>query len=192
MGSLYLVRHGETEWSSTGRHTSTTDLELVPKGEEAARALVPWLADVSFERVLTSPRLRARRTAELAGFPSATVDDDLVEWDYGKYEGLTTEQIREHDPTWTIWDGTTPGGETAGQVTQRLDRVVVAARKTEGNTLVFAHGHCLPALAARWLGQPVQFGRSLWLSTASLSVLGNYRESPTIVLWNAQPTELRR
>jgi probable phosphoglycerate mutase len=183
--SLYLVRHGATEWSEAGRHTSTTDLPLLPEGEETARRLASRLAGLSFAHVLTSPRQRARRTAELAGFPDAVVDEDLVEWDYGSYEGITTTQIRERDPGWSIWRGVTPGGETAEQVTARLDRVIARVRALPGDTLVFAHGHCLRALAARWLGEPVAFGRFLVLDTATLSILGEDRGQPAVLTWNS-------
>ena len=180
-----MVRHGKTEWSASGKHTSITDLPLLPEGEEVARGLGPRLADVDFSQVLTSPRLRARRTAELVGFPDAEVDDDLAEWAYGDYEGLTTDQIRETDPGWTIWTHPTPGGETAAQVSERLDRVVARARAVSGATLVVAHGHSLRALAARWLDLEVIDGRHLQLDTATLSVLSYERESPVVRHWNA-------
>lgn len=183
--ALYLARHGATEWSENGRHTSTTDLPLLPEGEESARRLAPRLAERHFDRVLTSPRQRARRTAELAGFPDAVVDEDLVEWDYGSYEGISTVQIREHDPEWSIWTGVTPGGETPEQIGSRLDRVIARVRAAEGNTLVFAHGHCLRALAARWLGEEVAFGRFLVLGTATLSILGDDRGQPAVLTWNS-------
>ncbi len=183
--ALYLVRHGETEWSAAGRHTGTTDLPLLPAGEEAARALRPRLAEIAFGQVLTSPRLRARRTAELAGFPDAVVDDDLAEWDYGDYEGLTTLQIRERQPDWTIWDSVTPGGESAEAVAGRLDRVVARVQAVEGDSLVFAHGHSLRVLAARWLGEPVRTGRLFLLGTATLSVLGDDRGQPAVLRWNS-------
>lgn len=185
MTDLWLARHGAPEWSLDGRHTSTTDLPLLPQGEQGARDLAPRLAGTEFTLVLTSPRQRARRTAELAGFPRAEVDDDLVEWAYGDYEGITTPQIREHDPEWTIWDGITPGGETPEQVTARLDRVIARVRAVEGAVLVFSHGHCLRALAARWLGLPVRDGRLLKLDTSTLSVLGYDRTQPVITLWNS-------
>src|SRR3954471_9759682 len=140
VNELWTVRHGKTEWSAAGRHTSTTDLPLLPEGEEVARGLRERLAVVEFAQVLTSPRARARRTAELAGFPDAESDEDLAEWAYGDYEGITTEEIRERDPGWTIWPHPTPGGETAEQVGARLDRVVARVRGTEGRTLVFGHG----------------------------------------------------
>jgi probable phosphoglycerate mutase len=182
---LWLVRHGATEWSSNGRHTSTTDLPLLPEGEAAARALAPRLAGVGFEQVLTSPMVRARRTAALAGFPDAEVDDDLVEWRYGDYEGLTTPQIRETAPGWTVWTAPSPGGETAEQVGARLDRVVERARSVEGRTLVFAHGHCLRALAARWLGLAPSEGRLLKLDTSTVSTLGFEHETAVVLRWNA-------
>lgn len=183
-GELWLVRHGETEWSANGRHTSVTDLELTPRGEDVARTLVEPLAATQFAQVLTSPRLRARRTAELAGFADAVPDDDLVEWAYGDYEGLTTPQIRESVPGWSVWTHPSPGGETAEQVGARLDRVIARARAAEGNTLVFAHGHCLRVLAARWLGLEVAEGRIFDLDTATISVLGSDRGTPVVHRWN--------
>lgn len=182
---LWLVRHGATEWSSNGRHTSVTDLPLLPDGVETAVALGARLAGVGFGLVLTSPRTRARRTAELAGFTDAEVTDDLAEWAYGDYEGLTTPQIRESVPGWTVWSHPSPGGETGAQVAARLDRVVARAREAGGRTLVFAHGHSLRVLAARWLGLPPEDGRLLRLDTATLSVLGFERETPVVLRWNA-------
>ncbi|HEU5038813.1 MAG TPA: histidine phosphatase family protein [Nocardioides sp.] len=184
MNELWLVRHGKTEWSANGRHTSTTDLPLLPEGEEVARSLAPRLAEVDFALVLTSPRLRARRTAELAGFGSAEVDEDLVEWDYGDYEGVTTREIRERVPGWTVWNQPVPGGETATEVCARLDRVVARAQAADGDTLVFGHGHALRALAARWLRRPVAFGQHLRLDTATVSVLGWEHEAPVVLRWN--------
>lgn len=186
--SVYLVRHGATEWSLNGRHTSFTDLPLLPQGEQDARGLAPKLTEHRFAQVLTSPRQRARRTAELAGFREAVVDDDLVEWDYGAYEGITTAEIRKTDPDWTIWDGVTPGGETHAEIAKRLDRIIERARLANGDTLVFAHGHCLRALAARWLGEEARFGRFLVLGTATLSVLGEDRGQPAILAWNVMTT----
>ncbi|MEO9325994.1 histidine phosphatase family protein [Nocardioides sp. C4-1] len=182
---LWIVRHGPTEWSRDGRHTSTTDLPLLVDGEDDARALAPRLADLRPALVLTSPRLRARRTAELAGFPDAVVDDDLAEWAYGDYEGVTTAEIRETDPDWTIWDGVTPGGETADEVGARLDRVVERARAVDGPVLAFAHGHSLRVLAVRWLGLPVAEGRRFHLDTATVSVLGVERDGPVVRRWNS-------
>jgi len=183
VSELWLVRHGPTEWSEAGRHTSTTDLPLLPAGEEAAKVLAERLG-VEFDQVLTSPRLRARRTAELAGHPEAEVDDDLVEWGYGDYEGVTTAEIRETVPGWTIWTHPSPGGEAAAEIGARLDRVVARAGAVEGRTLVFAHGHSLRVLAARWLGLEVADGRLLRLDTATISVLGHERETPVVLRWN--------
>ena len=181
---VWLVRHGETEWSRDGKHTSTTDLDLTESGVQVARTLRDRLADDSFDLVLSSPRYRARRTAELAGFTDVEVDEDLVEWDYGDYEGITTPEIRETVPGWTVWTHPTPGGETAEQVTARLDRVVDRARKTGGRVLVFGHGHSLRALTARWIEQPVSEGRFFKLDTATVSTLGYERDFPVILTWN--------
>ncbi len=182
---LWIVRHGPTEWSRDGRHTSVTDLPLLPESEDDARALAPRLADLDPVLVLTSPRLRARRTAELAGFADATVDADLAEWTYGDYEGVTTDEIRETVPGWSIWTDACPGGETADEVGERLDRVVARARDAGGPVLAFAHGHSLRVLAARWLGLPVSEGRLLRLDTATVSVLGFERETPVLLRWNS-------
>lgn len=182
---VWLIRHGATEWSESGRHTSVTDVPLTSDGEDQARALAPRLADAAFDLVLTSPRRRARRTAELAGFPDAVVDEDLVEWGYGDYEGITTPEIRRSVPDWTVWTHPTPGGETAAHVAARLDRVVARLRAQSGRALVFGHGHALRALAARWLGLPAQDGRLLVLATGTVSVLGAEHGSPAVLRWNA-------
>jgi broad specificity phosphatase PhoE len=182
---LWLVRHGETEWSRDGRHTSTTELPLTETGVQVAGQLAEVLKGETFERVVTSPRQRARRTAELAGFGGAEVDEDLAEWGYGDYEGITTPQIRETVPRWTVWTHPTPGGETPEQVTERLARVVEAGRARDGRTLVFGHGHALRALTALWLGLPVTDGRLFKLDTSTVSVLGFERDVPVVVRWNA-------
>jgi probable phosphoglycerate mutase len=182
---LWVVRHSETEWSASGRHTSTTDLPLTLVGEEAARALGARLAGTAFDLVLTSPRQRARRTAELAGFADAHVDEDLTEWAYGDYEGVSTRTIRETVPGWTVWTHPSPGGETAEEVGRRLDRVVAKVRARGGRVLVFGHGHASRVLAARWLAQPVEEGRLFRLDTATVSVLGYEHETPVVVRWNA-------
>ncbi len=184
-GELWIIRHGETEWSRDGLHTSHTELELTAEGEEVARRLAERLEGVEFDLVLSSPRLRARRTAELAGFTDVQLDEDLTEWDYGDYEGLTTPEIRETVPGWTVWKDPCPGGETAEQVSQRLDRVVTKVRAHGGRVLVFSHGHASRALAARWLDQPVQEGRLFKLDTATISVLAYERESPAVARWNS-------
>ena len=181
---LWVIRHGETEWSRDGRHTSRTELDLTPEGEEVARRLADRLEGVRFDAVLSSPRLRARRTAELAGYAEVELVEDLTEWDYGDYEGITTAQIREQVPGWTVWSHPTPGGETAEDVSTRMDRVVERVRTHGGRVLVFSHGHASRALAARWLEQPVQEGRLFSLDTATISVLGHERESPVVARWN--------
>jgi broad specificity phosphatase PhoE len=182
---VWLVRHGETEWSRSGRHTSTTDLPLLPEGESVARGLRERLAGIDFALVLSSPRQRARTTAALAGHEEAEVDPDLAEWAYGDYEGVTTARIRESVPGWTVWTHPCPGGESAAQVEERLDRVVARLRDVDGQCLVFGHGHALRALTARWLGLPVADGRLFRLDTATVSVLGHERESPVVLRWNS-------
>ena len=182
---IWLVRHGETKWSRDRRHTSYTDLPLTGKGEAAAQELRPRLEGVSFERVLSSPMLRARRTAELAGFPEPALDGDLVEWGYGDYEGVTNEQIRQSIPGWTVWTHPTPGGEPPEQLSERLDRVVTSMDGVTGRVLVVGHGHALRALTARWLGLPVREGRLFRLDTATVSVLGYERETRVILRWNS-------
>ncbi len=181
---VWLVRHGETEWSAIGRHTSTTDLPLTADGRLVAESLPDRLDHTEFSLVLTSPRERARETARLSGHAEAEVDADLAEWDYGELEGLTTPQIRETYPDWTIWEGPVPGGESSAQVAERLDRVVARCRETSGRVLLFGHGHALRALAARWLDLPVADGRHLRLDTATVSILGWERETPVVLRWN--------
>ena len=182
---VWLVRHGETEWSKAGRHTSSTDLPLTADGERVARSLRGRLAGTSFDLVLTSPMQRARVTADLVGHGSAEVDHDLVEWGYGAYEGRTSADIREEVPGWTIWTHSAPDGETPEQVGDRLDRVVHRLRTAPDRALVFGHGHALRALTARWLGLPVTDGRLFRLDTATLSRLGYERENPVILAWNS-------
>jgi probable phosphoglycerate mutase len=184
-GELWIIRHGETEWSRDGLHTSHTELELTTEGEEVARKLAERLKGVEFDLVLSSPRVRARRTAELAGFTDIHLEQDLTEWDYGDYEGRTTPDIREEVPGWTVWTHPSPGGESAEQVSRRLDRVVAKVRAHGGRVLVFSHGHASRALAARWLDQPVEEGRLFKLDTATISVLGYERESPVVARWNS-------
>ena len=187
--SLVLVRHGETEWSKSGQHTSRTDLPLTDVGEAAARALRPFLADLLGAKppalALSSPLVRARRTAELAGI-AVELDDDLKEVDYGRYEGITTAEIRRHDPGWTVWSGAVPDGETTAAAGHRVDRVLDRARAalSDGPVIVFAHGHILRVLAARWLGLPASEGRLFALSTATVSVLDTEHDSPVIRRWN--------
>lgn len=186
---LWIVRHGETEWSRDGKHTSTTDLDLTEEGAEVARGLAHRLDEAvgteGFDLVLSSPRLRAVRTAELAGFAEVETTGDLVEWDYGDYEGLTTPEIRETVAGWTVWSHACPGGEDAAQVATRLDRVVERVRDHGGRAIVFSHGHASRVLAARWLGLEATDGRHFVLGTATLSTLGWERESPAVARWNA-------
>jgi len=182
-----LTRHGTTAWSQSGRHTSTTDVDLTPEGEEQARSLAARLAADEFSLVLVSPRRRARRTAELAGVGSrAVVDPDLAEWAYGDYEGLTTEQIREQDPGWTVFSRPCPNGETAAQVSARADRVIDRVRALDGGlALLVAHGHLLRVLAARWAGLPATYGAHLELDVATVSKLSYEHDVPTVEVWNA-------
>jgi len=181
---LWLVLHGETEWSASGRHTSRTDLDLTDAGVEAARSVADKLRGTSFVRVLSSPLLRARRTAELAGAGSPELVEDLHEWDYGDDEGLTTAQIRESRPGWTVWRDGPRGGETCAEVGARADRVVELVRAVDGPVLAFSHGHFSRVLGARWLGLDVTEGAHLALSTASVSVLGWERDTPAVLHWN--------
>src|SRR3954471_20632634 len=174
---VWLVRHGATEWSESGRHTGRTDVALTDAGREAAGRLGRQLADHAFTRVLTSPLRRARDTCELAGLAArAEVVDDLREWDYGDYEGLTTAQIRETRPGWSVWTDGCRGGENADDVGDRADRIVGQLRAGTGDVAVFAHGHLLRVLAARWVGLPPTGGALLALDTAGLSRLGWERE----------------
>lgn len=184
MTELYLVRHGETAWSRSGQHTSTTDLDLTPDGVREAMALREKLDPADFGLVLCSPRLRARRTAELAGF-TPEVDENLVEWDYGDYEGMTSNEIREQVPGWRIWTHPMPGGETRTQVIDRLTKVVERVQSSGvERAICFSHGHASRVLALCWLGIDVARGQSFPLATASVSVLGHEKESPAIVRWN--------
>ena len=184
--ALWLIRHGETEWSAAGRHTGRTDLDLTDQGVAEAMTLRDMLAGVVPALALVSPRIRARRTAELAGFPDAVVSPDLAEWDYGDYEGLTSKQIQEISPGWTIFRGEVPGGETAEHVQERADRVLDQARAAlpNGPVLLFGHGHINRVLAARWIEEPVMSGEHLALGTAAPCLLGMQHSQPVIVRWN--------
>jgi probable phosphoglycerate mutase len=185
---LVLVRHGETEWSRTGRHTSRTDLPLTEVGERQARWLRPLVSELSLALVLSSPLSRAVRTAELAGVGPPALDPDLREWDYGDYEGWTTPQIRASVRGWTVWTAPCPGGETIEQVAARVDRVVDRVRRCPpGSTVAaFGHGHSLRVLAARWLGADPIAGRWLELSTGSVSLLGWEHGFPVVRRWNVE------
>ena len=181
---LVLIRHGETEWTITGQHTGRTDIPLTAAGNHEAKLLASRLAGRRFATVLTSPLQRAADTCRLAGFGDvAEITEDLLEWDYGDYEAMTTAQIREVRPTWTLWNDGVPRGEDARRVGQRVDRVLQRIRASDGNALLFAHGHVLRVLAARWLGLAPSKGRLFALRPATLSVLGYERETPVIRTW---------
>ena len=183
---VYLLRHGETEWSLNGRHTGVTDIPLTENGRIAARLLKPILAKVTFTLVLTSPLQRARETCELAGLGQfANVEPDLIEWNYGEYEGLTTEQIRSTRLGWSVFRDGCPGGESPEQVGARADRVITKVRTAAGNVALFGHGHFTRVLAARWINLSANYGENFLLDTATLNVLGYYRESPAFMIWNA-------
>jgi broad specificity phosphatase PhoE len=188
---VWIVRHGETEWSRSGQHTGRTDLSLTPEGERQAEALGRVLVGRRFALVLTSPRRRARDTCRIAGFAAeAQEDPDLAEWDYGEYEGMTRREIEQRDPGWTIWTHGVPGGETADQVAARADRIVGKAAAA-GDALLFSHGHLLRVLAARWLGLPLEEGRRFVLDPATLGILGAERDARVVRVWNA-PAEWSR
>ncbi len=199
MSELVLVRHGETEWSASGQHTGVTDIPLTPNGENQVAQLRPLLDGHRFGLVLTSPRLRARRTAELLGWPDPDVKPDLAEWDYGGYEGRTTPEISaELGRPWQIWTDPVPAGATPGetpeQVAQRADRVLARVRPTlqaGQDVALVGHGHNLRVLAARWLGLEPQAGALLALSAGSISGLGYEHDRPVIVYWNLSATTVR-
>jgi probable phosphoglycerate mutase len=184
--AVVLVRHGETEWSSSGRHTSYSDIALTPHGCDQARELATRLQGIEFSLVLSSPMQRARTTCEFAGLASRVeITDDLAEWNYGEYEGRTTKEIRTEVPGWTIFRDGAPGGETAEEVAARADRVLARAVDAGGVGALFSHGHFLRVLGARWIGQPAQAGAWLGLDTATLSCLGHEREQRVLRVWNA-------
>jgi broad specificity phosphatase PhoE len=183
--TIYLIRHGETEWAKNGRHTGRSDIPLTDAGREQAGFLLPIFDDVKFARILSSPLQRALETAKLAGLsPSVELDEELLEWDYGDYEGLTTKQIRERVSDWSIWTHLCPNGETIGQVSQRADRVVARLRSISGNVAIFSHGHFLRILVSRWIGLPADHGSRFLLGTSTLSILGYENEVPVIKTWN--------
>jgi broad specificity phosphatase PhoE len=185
---LYLIRHGETDWSLSGQHTGLTDVPLTGRGEDEARALEPILRSLTFTRVLTSPLQRAWRTCELAGLgPAAETEPDLVEWDYGEYEGRRSLDIHKERPGWNVFRDGCPGGEMPGQVSDRADRVIARLCEMDSNVALFSHGHFGCVLAARWIGMPAIDGQHFALSTASLSILGhrpNHASVRVIAQWN--------
>jgi broad specificity phosphatase PhoE len=183
---VYVVRHGETEWSLSGQHTGVTDIPLTENGRAVARSLGPILAEQSFALVLTSPLRRARETCELAGLGAhAVLEPDLKEWNYGEYEGLTPKQIHAKAPGWMVFRDGCPGGETPKEIGARVDRVIARVRAAPGDVALFAHGHVFRVLVARWIGLPPGGGQHFLLDTATLNVLGYYRNSPAVKIWNA-------
>jgi len=183
--NMFVIRHGETAWSLSGQHTGTTDIPLTDNGRRLAERLRPVLAKEAFVRVFVSPMQRARETCELAGLGNgAVLDADLVEWSYGEFEGLTPTQIHEKVPGWVIFRDGCPGGETPDQVGARADRVIARVRAVEGDVALFAHGHVLRVLVARWIGLPAGAGQHFLLDTGTLCVLGYYREIPAVKVWN--------
>ncbi len=189
MIELWLARHGETPWSLTGQHTGRTDLELTPEGRKQAARLRARLANQSFDKVLTSPLIRARETAKIAGFPDAVPSENLMEWDYGDFEGRTTLEIQKEIEGWSIWSTLVPNGESLEQVGNRADRLLAGGPRQPGEclpkrVLMFAHGHILRILTARWLGLEPESGKLFSLSTASLSVLGYEHDVRVIREWN--------
>ncbi len=185
---LWLIRHGETEWSRSGQHTGRTDIPLTETGRERARTAGRSLAGKNFALVLSSPRTRAQETCRLAGYGDARiVDDDLQEWDYGAYEGRTSADIQSEAPGWSIWKNPVLRGETIDQVAARADRVIERALGADGDVALFAHGHILRVLSARWLETPPDTGRLLALDTGSISILGYEHQTRVIRQWNFVP-----
>jgi len=184
MRELWLIRHGETEWSRSGAHTGLSDIPLTAAGRDEAAALGRYLGLRQFALVLVSPLERARETCRLAGQDNALIDPDLREWDYGDYEGRTTPQIQAERPAWSLWTDGVPRGETAVQVAERAERAIARALPAAGDVALFAHGHILRVLAARWLGLPPQDGSLFALGTAAVSTLGYERQTRVITRWN--------
>jgi broad specificity phosphatase PhoE len=183
---VYLVRHGETEWTLSGQHTGSTDIPLTENGREVARRLGDKLRELHFAAVWSSPMSRSLDTARLAGFEhDVRIDDNLKEWDYGEYEGLTTPQIREANPGWFLFRDGAPGGESPEQIGARADRVIEEVRAVDGDVLLFAHGHILRVIATRWLGYPPNDGGKFSLGTATLSIVGYEHEEASMWRWNA-------
>lgn len=190
IATITLVRHGMTAWAAAGRHTSATDVALTSAGEAQAKALKPYLAETQFDAIYSSPLLRARHTAILAGFADATLEADLAEWRYGRYEGKTTTEIQEADPDWSVFRNGAAGGETPNEVAERCDRLLrLWLQEDHHHILCFSHGHLLRALATRWIGQDMGFGDHLHLDPGSVSCLGWEHRTPALRQWNACPTQ---
>lgn len=182
---VYLIRHGETEWTETKKHTGLTDIPLTDEGRLQAEWLTAELKEIKLKKIYCSPLQRALETCSISGYrQDAEIDEDLVEWDYGSYEGKTTAEIRETDPKWTIFKNGAPNGESPGDVATRANRVISRVRDIPGDVFLFSSGHFLRALAARWLGLTVSQGKLFALSTASVSVLGYERSQPVLISWN--------
>lgn len=184
---IYLIRHGETEWALSGRHTGRTEVPLTARGEEAARGLGERLHDVQFSKVFSSPRQRAQKTCALAGLDGAEVDQDLAEWDYGDYEGLKSSEVLPGRPGWNIFRDGCLGGESPAQIADRADRVIARLRMLEGNIAIFSHGHFGRVLGVRWIGLPVKEGQSFMLDTTAVSILScdeKHGHIPVISSWN--------
>ena len=185
-GDVVLVRHGETEWSLSGQHTGRTDIPLTERGRQQARLLEPLLSTANFALVLSSPLRRARETCELAGLgPRMQLEPDLMEWNYGEYEGLTSKQIKRTAPNWMVFTDGCPGGETPEQVGARVDRLIDRIRPVAGRVALFAHGHLLRVFVARWIGFPPSAGQHFLLDTSTVGVLGYYQGVPAVKRWNA-------
>jgi broad specificity phosphatase PhoE len=183
--TLYIIRHGETEWSLNGKHTGLTDLDLTPNGVVEAEKMRDRLKGIKFDHVFSSPLQRAHKTCEISGLgKQAIIHKGIVEWDYGEYEGITSKEIHKTHPGWNVFEHGGPGGESVSDITKRIDDSIAEFRALEGNIAIFSHGHFSRAFAARWLGLTVTDGRIFILHTATLNIMGWYRERPVIELWN--------
>jgi len=188
-GEVVLIRHGETEWTLSGQHTGRTDIPLTERGRKQARLLEPLLSTANFALVLSSPLQRARETCELAGLgPRMDIEPDLMEWDYGEYEGITSKEIKRTAPNWMVFTDGCPGGETPDQVGARVDRLIRRIRPIAGRVALFAHGHLLRVFVARWIGFPPSAGQHFLLDTSTVGVLGYYQGVPAVKRWNAPVT----
>lgn len=182
---IYLIRHGETSWALSGRHTGRTDIPLTEKGKKNALLLTPTLQTIPLALALVSPLIRAKETFDLLNLPvKSALCDDLKEWDYGDYEGLTSKEIHKENPDWNIFTHGAPNGESLDDMTKRADRVIEKANETPGDIALFSSGHILRCIAARWLKMPLDFGRHIALNTGSISILGSENEIPALLLWN--------
>ena len=183
---IVLIRHGETEWSLSGQHTGITDIPLTENGRTVARQLAAVLSKLTFAKVMTSPLSRARETCVLAGFGErAEIDRDLMEWNYGEYEGLTSRQIQAKTPGWMLFKDGCPGGESPEQISVRVDREIARISSVDGHVALFAHGHVFRVLVARWIGLPAAAGSHFLLDTSTVSVLSHYQDIPAVRRWNA-------